>query len=155
MITMEELKNSVLIKFNRESKVGFVVTENRMGIEVHFEDIEDVDILNYIFENGVEEKYAYDIEKHFGEIFRYVIGNGGSYEFADHTTLHSKYFITREEFREMVKKAAEKTRYRDVYSVARIIEEEHPGLFIDIARGSGACTCEFHCGECDSPLRDE
>lgn len=154
-LSLEQLKESVLIKFHREDKVAFVVGQNRMGIEVHFEEIEDINILNYIFEHGIEEKYAYEVEKHFGEIFQYVIGNGGDYEFADHTTLHSRFFITREEFKAMVKKAAEKTRYRDVYSVARVIQETYPDLFINIARGSGACTCEWHCGECDSPLRDE
>lgn len=155
MITLEELKKSVLIKFNRQDKVCFVVKENRSGVKILLEEIEDVDVLYYIFINGIEERYSYDVKKYFGEIYEYVISNGGSYEFLEHVELYSRFFLLKEEFDAMVKKAIKNINKRDVYYVAAEIKRMYPEYFIDIGKAAGTCTCEWNCKECDSPLRDE
>ena len=148
----EELENTRLIKYNMKEKIGFYVTQDRKVKGFRFEELEDPEVLSYIIENGEEETSSYDIEKCTrGEIFEYTIHNGGEYELAEYTTLHSLQYFTREEFQKMIDKAIQTStdsQPKDVYYVYKQMKKLYPNIFLEIARGTGACTCEWKCGHC-------
>lgn len=153
-ITIEQLKQSKEIRINTEDKIGYFVVDHKLT-SFQFDEIEDVEIMKFILENGEQVRY-YDIMIKDGNIFEYIIHNGGEYEFSNEISLYSYKYFNREEFNKICKEAQNtieqdlkknpnlKIRKDSIYDISNYLKKLNPNTFIKIGRGSA-----FNSGEWD------
>ena len=142
---IEQLKASKEIKVHLKSGQGHFVVGNKLT-SFNLNEIDDVETVKYIIENGEQEQYLLNIMSE--GIYEYIIDNGYDYEMNDHTSVFSQKYFTDEEFKEMCEKTrmaiAEengKDSYetRSIYTYKRKLPELYPDTFINIECAAYFC----------------
>ena len=137
MITIKELKESEEIRVHTPSGKGYAVCNNKQ-IPFDIMEIDDVEIVKYILENGTQVQYEHDIRMDIGDVFEYVIDNGYDYECNMHTSLYSFKCLSRKNFKKMCDLAKERMRKsdkrtNDIYEMKKTLKEMFPEIFIEVA----------------------
>ena len=135
---IEQLKSSKELKVHLNSGQGHFVVGNELK-SFNLNEIDDVEAVKYILENGEQEEYHLNIISE--GIYEYIIDNGLDYEMNDHTSLFSHKYFTEKEFKEMCEKARiaiakekgeNSFETRSIYSYRRKLTELYPDTFINI-----------------------
>lgn len=146
---LEALKKSNEIRVHMKSKKGYYVN-NKKVYPFDLSEIDDVETVQYIIENGEQTPYEYDVVSMYGDVYKYSIDDGGEYEFNQHTYIYSTMYFSKKEFDDMCKKAQEKIReeykeeyqIRDIWKIASTLKELYPKTFINISLAQVFCTGE-------------
>lgn len=136
---LEVIKNSDEIKIHMKSKNGYFVKENKV-YPFNLAEIDDIETVRYIIENGQQSSYEYEVVSMYGDIYKYAIDDGGEYEFNQHTYIFSTKYFSKEEFDDMCKRAQEKIReeyeeeyeVKDIWKIASTLKELYPNTFLEV-----------------------
>ena len=134
------------IKFHLRSGNGYYVVDRKV-FPFNLKEMEDKELGVFLLQNGEEVISEYDIRwKTKGNIFEYIIFNGGEYELAEHSSVYSTLYLSEEEFERMcesVQNQLKEPESKFVYNIASGLLEKYPDIFMSISRGRAFCTNEY------------
>ena len=134
------------IKYHLKSGNGYYVVERKV-IPFNLQKMENEELGLFLIENGEAVVSEYDIKsKTRGNIFEYVIYNGGEYEFAEDSSVYSTLYLSEKEFERMCKSVQNNLKGYEkkyVYKIASELIKQYPDIFMDISRGRAFCTNEW------------